>query len=84
MNLRCPVCMRPLPAHPAGIKHFGANGKALFAVHRERCAEVVEAGVHVGSIALIAQGRRMFADRAPLLSAIFERYAASRRAQVGP
>ena len=83
MNTRCPICMRPLPA-PADVKLFAAGGRPLFAVHRERCAEVVEAGCYVGSVALLAKGRSVLAQRAPLLSAIFERYAASRRAQVGP
>ena len=84
MNVRCPICMRPLPVHQAEIKHFGARGRALFAVHRERCADVVEAGCYVGSVALIAQGRKLFAQKAPMLSALFERYAASRRAQAAP
>lgn len=81
MNARCPICMRPLPIHQAEIKHFGARGRALFAVHRERCADIVEAGCYVGSVALIAHGRKLFAQRAPMLSALVERYAASRRAQ---
>ena len=83
MNTRCPICMRPLPAHQDSIKLFGAGGRPLFAVHRERCAELVEAGCYVGSVALLAKGRSLLAHRAPILSAIVERYAASRRTQVG-
>ncbi len=84
MNTRCPICMRPLPAHVGSVKLFGAMDRPLFAVHQERCAEVVEATCYVGSVALLAKGRTLLAQRAPILSAIVERYAASRRAQVEP
>jgi hypothetical protein len=75
--------MRPLGDDPMAIKAFGAGGRALFAVHVERCAEVVEAGCYVGIMALLEEGRRLLDDRAPLLSAAIDRYAASRRGELG-
>lgn len=74
--------MRPLSSSAQPPKLFGAGGRPLFAVHRERCAEVVEAGCYVGTVALLAAAREQLADRAPVLSAIVERYAASRRGEL--
>jgi len=73
--------MRPLASSAAPPKVFVAGSQPLFAVHRERCADLVEAGCYVGTAALLTAAREKLADRAPILLAAIERYA-SRRGEI--